>query len=112
MTNDWGSSRRRERFNRGWERRRREVLDFYGWECQWPVMGDDGVERPCGHHAREVDHVRRAVDGAPDDDSWDNLQPLCRLHHGYKTGLESADARRRIRDERGEASWYGHPAFR
>ena len=71
MTNDWNKSHRKERFNPGWERTRREVLDYYGWRCQYPVIGDDGVLRPCGAHANEVDHIIRAEDGQPDDDSWD-----------------------------------------
>ena len=111
MTNDWNKSHRKERFNPCLERTRREVLDYYGWRCQYPVIGDDGVLRPCGAHANEVDHIIRAEDGQPDDDSWDNLQVLCRAHHSYKTGLESADARRRKRVEREEARWYRHPAF-
>ena len=57
MTNDWNKSHRKERFNPGWERTRREVLDYYGWRCQYPVIGDDGVLRPCGAHANEVDHI-------------------------------------------------------
>lgn len=40
-----------------------------------------------------------------------NLQSLCRWHHAQKTAVESAEARRRNREERRVAAWYSHPAF-
>ena len=109
----WHTSRRRDRFNPGWSKRRLEILDRDGHMCQWPVMDPEtGERRICGRPARAVDHRRRAEDGRPDDDSWTNLWSLCDDHHQYKTEQESAEARRENRRRREERQWYSHPAFR
>ena len=107
----WATSRRKERFNKGWEATRLRILRRDGWVCQWPVIDPvTGVSCKCGVRAVEVDHKRRALNGV-DDDSPSNLWALCHAHHAYKTGVESADARRVKRERRKEAAWYSHPAF-
>lgn len=106
----WSSSHRKDRFNPGWERTRRAVLERDRHQCRAWVVDEDGRRRLCGRPAGEVDHIRRAVDGV-DDDSMANLQSLCRWHHAQKTAVESAEARRRNREERRVAAWYSHPAF-
>ena len=109
----WNTSRRRERFNPGWSRRRLEILDRDGHMCQWPILdAATGERRLCGMPARQVDHRRRAKDGRLDDDSWTNLWSLCDTHHQYKTEQEAAEARRAKQRRREENRWYSHPAFR
>ena len=71
-----------------------------------------GERHLCGRPGNEVDHIVRAGNGMPDDDSPSNLQVLCSYHHMLKTERESADARVERRRRREEAEWYSHPAFR
>lgn len=107
----WSSSHRKDRFNPGWERTRKLILERDHHRCQHWVVDEFGVKRRCSYPASEVDHIRRAVDGV-DDDSPENLQSLCRWHHQQKTAQESAEQRRVNRERRREAEWYSHPAFR
>lgn len=104
----WSSSDRKRRFNPGWARTRRIVLERDGYRCQW-VRADTGLR--CGLPAHEVDHRRRALNGV-DDDRLSNLWALCPYHHKQKTAAESGEARRLKRERGREAEWYSHPAFR
>lgn len=106
----WGSSRRKERFNPGWEKRRREILERDSHRCQHPVRDIWGDVHICGAPARQVDHKMRATNGV-DDDSDSNLWALCDYHHELKTCDESADQRRLNKARRKEREWYSHPAF-
>lgn len=109
----WSGSDRKARFNPGWERTRKLILERDHHRCQRWVTDSDGFTRHrCWAPANEVDHIRRAVDGGPDDDSPGNLEALCHWHHAQKTGSESAEQRRVNRERRKEAEWYSHPAFR
>lgn len=108
----WSSSRRKYRFNPGWERTRKLIGERDGWRCQWPVVDPvTGVSRVCGCPGNEVDHKRRAVDGV-DDDSPSNLWVLCHEHHSFKTELESAEVRRVNRRRAKERARWEHPAYR
>lgn len=104
----WYSSHRRERFNSGWARTRRLVLERAHYRCQW-VRADTG--RPCGLPATEVDHIRRSRGGGKDDDSLSNLQALCHYHHAQKTHEESVESRLRNSRRRRLDRWYSHPCF-
>lgn len=108
----WSGSRRRERFNPGWERTRKMILERDHHQCQRWIVDEFGVRRQCLYPASEVDHIRRARDGEPDDDSPSNLESLCAWHHSQKTEVESAEQRRVNRERRREAQWYSHPAYR
>lgn len=108
----WSSSHRRDRFNPGWERTRKLILERDRHRCQWPITDwRTGGERICACPANEVDHKVRAVNGV-DDDSPSNLWALCSYHHKLKTGRESGEARVAKRKRREEEAWYSHPAFR
>lgn len=88
------------------------ILERDHYQCQcWMVDWRTGVKRRCLYPANEVDHIRRAVDGEPDDDSPENLQSLCSYHHKMKTARESGEARRVNRRRREVEEWYAHPAF-
>lgn len=89
------------------------VLERDHYECQRWVLEPNGVVmRKCLAPANEVDHIRRAENGAPDDDSLENLESLCHWHHAQKTAQESAEQRKRNRELRKEREWYSHPAYR
>jgi 5-methylcytosine-specific restriction endonuclease McrA len=79
-----GTSDRRERLPHDWPIRRPRVLRGASYRCQ---VQTDGI--PCGEPANEVDHI---VHG--DDHSPENLQAICRWHHGRKTAAEGAAARK------------------
>lgn len=89
------------------------ILERDHYQCQrWITESNGLVRRKCLYPANEVDHIRRAVDGGPDDDSPENLEALCSYHHRQKTAQESAEQRRVNRERREEERWYSHPAFR
>lgn len=106
---DWSSSRRRLRFNPGWQRTRRLVLERDHYCCQW-VRADTG--RKCGLPANEVDHIHRSSAGGRDDDDMSNLQSLCHYHHALKTHAEATASRERNVRRRRAARWYEAPCFR
>lgn len=109
----WSSSERNSRFNPGWERTRKWVLEHDHHRCQWPVTDwRTGGESICGCPANEVDHKKRAKNGEPDDDSPSNLWALCSYHHKQKTARESGEARAEKNRKRREAEWYSRPAYR
>lgn len=81
----WEGSNRRERLPSDWPVRRLRVLRRDGYMCQVR----DEVGCPCGEPANEVDHIERG-----DNHDYDNLQAICRWHHGKKTAAEAAAARR------------------
>lgn len=107
----WSGSDRKQRFNPGWERTRKLILERDGYRCQWQVADEYGFKRACGRPANQVDHIVRGRNGV-DDDSPENLQALCQYHHEQKTCRESAEQRRENRERRKEEAWYSHPAFR
>lgn len=108
----WSSSRRKERFNPDWPRVRRLVGERDGWRCQWPVTDwRTGLSGLCLAPGNEVDHKVRAEDGAPDDDSLENLWVLCEFHHAQKTHAESVDARRKRRERAVRAEHDAHPGY-
>ncbi|BCJ41661.1 HNH endonuclease [Actinoplanes ianthinogenes] len=80
-----GTSDRRSRLPSDWAVRRLRVLRAAAYRCQ--VKDEDA--RPCGEPANEVDHIN-----AGDDHRPENLQAICRWHHGRKTAAEGAAARR------------------
>ena len=106
----WSSSNRRERFNPGWERTRKLILERDHHRCQWPVTDEFGFTHICGRPANQVDHKVR--NPSHDDDSSENLHSLCQYHHEQKTCQESAEQRRKNRERRKEEEWYSHPAYR
>lgn len=107
----WSSSNRDARFNPGWERTRKRILERDHYRCQWIVTDwHTGAKHICGYPANEVDHKVRAMNGV-DDDSPENLWALCQYHHSQKTAQESAEQRRMNRERRKEEQWYSHPAF-
>lgn len=109
----WSSSSRDARFNPGWERTRKWILERDHHRCQWIVTDwHTGAKHICGYPANEVDHKVRAKNGEPDDDSPSNLWALCPYHHKQKTARESGEARVEKRRSREEAEWYSRPAFR
>lgn len=109
----WSSSNRDARFNPGWERTRKRILERDHQRCQWIVTDwHTGAKHICGYPANEVDHKVRAKNGEPDDDSPSNLWALCSYHHKQKTARESGEARVEKRRSREEAEWYSRPAFR
>lgn len=79
----WAGSTRRARLPRGWEKRRRFILQ------RDPICRDGRV---CNHQALStaVDHI---VPG--DDHSHRNLQGICTDCHREKTQQEAAQARQR-----------------
>ncbi|NMM98143.1 HNH endonuclease [Bifidobacterium olomucense] len=108
----WSNSHRKDRFNPGWERTRKLILERDHHQCQRWITDVDGYTRhKCLAPANEVDHIRRALDGV-DDDSPGNLESLCHWHHVQKTANESAEQRKVNRERRKEAAWYSHPAYR
>jgi 5-methylcytosine-specific restriction endonuclease McrA len=107
----WDSSRRRSRFNKGWAKVRKAVLERDGHRCQWLVEDSDGFVRGrCGCPATAVDHKVRHADR--DDDSMSNLWSLCDYHHNLKTQVESAEGKRSAAARRRVQRFYEHPAFR
>ena len=85
----WSSSNRDARFNPGWERTRKRILERDHHRCQWIVTDwHTGAKHICGYPANEVDHKVRAKNG------------------------ESGEARVEKRRSREEAEWYSRPAFR
>lgn len=112
MASHWRGSRRRERFNPDWPRVRRMALERDGYRCRRMVEDEYGMVTRCVRRATEVDHIRRALPGMPDDDSLENLESLCAWHHARKTQCESAEARRAYAADRRRREWYSHPAFR
>lgn len=109
----WFNSGRGARFNPGWERTRKMILERDSHRCQrWVTDWRTGGRRKCWLPANEVDHIHRAENGEPDDDSPENLEALCSYHHKQKTARESGDARIKKRRRREVESWYSHPAYR
>lgn len=88
------------------------ILERDHHQCQrWITDWRTGMRRQCLYPANEVDHIHRAKNGMPDDDSPENLEALCSYHHKQKTETESAEQRRENRERRKEAEWYSHPAY-
>ncbi|GAA4981328.1 hypothetical protein GCM10023317_05160 [Actinopolymorpha pittospori] len=83
----WEGSTRRARLPDDWPVRRLRVLRRDGYRCQ--VRDELGVL--CGEPGNEVDHISPG-----DDHGYDNLQTICRWHHGRKTAAEGNAARRRV----------------
>ena len=79
-----GTSDRSERLPSDWPIRRLRVLRAASYRCQ---VKTDGM--PCGEPANEVDHIEPGADDRPE-----NLQAICRWHHGRKSSAEGAAARR------------------
>lgn len=103
---------RKARFNKGWAKTRKAILERDRWSCQRWVLDEWGRKRRCGAPANEVDHIVRSDWGELDDDSPSNLEALCSYHHKLKTENEAAAARRERARRRKEERWYSHPAFR
>ena len=108
----WSSSDRDARFNPGWEKTRKAILERDGYACRRIVTDEFGLPCVCGRPANEVDHIRRARNGEADDDSPSNLEALCSWHHRQKTERESAEQRRENRQTRKEREWYSGAVFR
>lgn len=96
----WETSDRKSRLPPNWLQLRKEVFELKGRLC---LMLKDGVI--CGAEASDIDHI------VPnDDDSIDNLQPVCRACHKRKSSSEGwhalrkkkAAARERVKKQ------YGH----
>lgn len=85
----WDTSTRRSSLPPNWSTIRRRILRRDKYECQMLVDG-----WPCSDYANEVDHV---LPSGPDSD--DNLQSLCRRHHGAKSAREGNVARAKKRQE-------------
>lgn len=107
----WSSSKRGGRFNRGWAKKRKQILDRDNHECQWPVEDKNGFPAGiCGRPANEVDH--KLHDMEHDDDRDSNLWALCHWHHNIKTQMESAEGKRERSRRNRERAYFDHPAFR
>ena len=95
MAQGWSGSTRRERLPNDWRQRRAYILERDGFRCR--AFLPDG--RRCPRDATDVDHILEN-----DDDSYQNLQALCRGHHNAKTGRHggkrSQEARRRRKNLR------------
>lgn len=83
MAQGWSGSTRRDRLPADWSSRRAYVLERDGFRCR--ALLPDG--RRCPNDATDVDH-----DLANDDDSYSNLQSLCRPHHQRKSSAEGGRA--------------------
>jgi 5-methylcytosine-specific restriction endonuclease McrA len=83
----WSADRsaRAARLPADWSTRRVRALRRDGYRCQ----ARDSAGILCGSPANQVDHIK-----PNDDDSLDNLQSLCRWHHGRKSSAEGVAARR------------------
>src|SRR5699024_10157029 len=77
MAQGWSGSTRRERLPNDWRQRRAYILERDGFRCR-AFLPD---WRRCPRDATDVDHILEN-----DDDSYQNLQALCRGHHNAKTG--------------------------
>lgn len=109
----WSSSNRKARFNPGWERTRKLILERDNYQCQrWITDWRTGAKRKCLYPANEVDHIHRAKHGETDDDSPSNLEALCSYHHKQKTACESGESRVEKRRRREVDAWYSHPAYK
>lgn len=77
----WAGSTRRARLPKGWDKRRRTILDR------------DPICKVCNEAlSTEVDHITPG-----DDHSHANLQGICKACHAKKTQAEAAEARERTR---------------
>jgi 5-methylcytosine-specific restriction enzyme A len=86
MPGGWAGSDRRERLPPDWRRIVARILARDNHQCQAPKL--DGTL--CLAPATQVDHI------VPGDDHRDeNLQALCRWHHGRKSSAEGNAARTR-----------------
>lgn len=77
---------RRNRYGSRWPRIRRQALERDCWQCRW--TDDDGTR--CANRAEDVDHIVPFAYFADPSvaNALDNLQALCKLHHGRKTAAE------------------------
>lgn len=81
----WDTSNRRAELPPDWAARRVRVLRRDSYRCQ----ARDSLGAMCGALANQVDHIKPGT-----DDDYDNLQSLCRWHHGRKSSAEGNAARR------------------
>jgi 5-methylcytosine-specific restriction protein A len=83
----WGSDHKRmSELPSNWDTLRLDVFDRDGWRCTWKLSDGRRCEIKDG---LECDHV-----GRNDDHSMSNLRTLCGPHHGIRTGIQGAAARR------------------
>ena len=78
----WETSDRKSRLPSDWLKRRSEVFKIHGRRC---YIFEDG--RQCTNEAEDIDHV---IPG--DDDSLENLRPICRRCHRAKSSSEGWQA--------------------
>lgn len=91
MAQGWSGSTRLERLPEDWKFRRAYILERDGFRCR--AFLPDG--RRCPKDATDVDHVIEN-----DDDSYSNLQSLCRGHHNSKTGRYAGKQSQKARKKR------------
>jgi 5-methylcytosine-specific restriction enzyme A len=94
----WDTSTRKSRLPADWSTRRVRVLRRDGYKCQ----ARDSLGVQCGDPANQVDHII-----PNDDDSYENLQSLCRWHHARKSSAEGVAARKPRATQRREPE--AHP---
>lgn len=100
----WSSSHRRAELPADWATvLRPRTLARDGYRCV--ALMRDGSR--CPATATDVDHI-----GDRHDHSDNNLQSLCRWHHGRKTAAESAAARRAKRRPLRRRPEERHPGLR
>lgn len=90
----WAGSTRKARLPADWPARRLAALKRDNYECQWRVLTPEGGKVLCGEPATDADH---RIPG--DDHSLENLQSLCGVHHGRKSGGEGGRAAAQRRAE-------------
>lgn len=83
----WSGSLRGAELPANWHITQPRILARDGFQCQH-VRQDTG--RRCLEHARDVDHIIPHSQMGSDDD--DNLEALCKYHHGQKSGREGGIA--------------------
>lgn len=79
----WESSRRLEKLPADWRQRVAYVKQRDQGRCQW---------RGCTARGTDVDHIDRFG-----GDGYENLQLLCRTHHGKKSAAEGHAAKAELK---------------
>lgn len=84
MPGGWAGSDRKSRLPADWASRIVPAVKRRDRVCQWRLA----VGGICGQPGSDVDHIND-----PGDHSLDNLQLLCKKHHGWKSSAEGRAGR-------------------
>lgn len=102
----WTGSTRRASLPAGWHLTQPRILARDGYQCQHYRQD---IERRCLLPARDVDHIVNNAQGGSDAD--DNLEALCKYHHGQKSGSEGGKASAIARRARKKTEAPRHPGL-